>query len=316
MGTITKSTAVKDWLVTIEDQRQDLIEAAKSGNRVASAFAMADARVALIESLKDADIRARLLKITDADVAMVELANNPTDEDRVRLCAIAILSGFVPGDEQFAIFGGGYDKKAGAPKAGKLYIKEAGYRTLFGHLGIVPDVNTEHPEFVKFGTGDKRVWKVAGTAKCVYHGQQYAIDYTGENALGIPGYESDNVAGVAAKARRRLLQALWITVSPILSNEADYADDEPEHVPPKNLTAPEPKSFEDTWREEFRGAKEPVASSAKALFVAYQKRDDVALDACLADLDQMKADGRLDTRAVDSLKRFVEAIYNEWDRTK
>ena len=46
----------------------------------------------------------------------------------------------------------------------------------------------------------------------------------GEEAIGIPGYDSDNVAGIAAKARRRLLQALWIKVSPILSTD-QYDED-------------------------------------------------------------------------------------------
>ena len=72
MGTITKTVA-SGWLDRIEGSRQQLIEAAKTGNRVLAAFAQADARAELIESLKDPEVSARLLNITDPELAMVEL---------------------------------------------------------------------------------------------------------------------------------------------------------------------------------------------------------------------------------------------------
>ena len=222
MGAIVK-TNLSTWLDKIDGTRSELIEAAKSGNRVASAFAMADARVELIESLKDEIIRAKLLRMTDPDIAMVELANNPSHEDRIRVCAIAILSGFTPGDDQFAVFGGG-------KQAGKLYVKERGFRTLFSHLGVVPEVRTSHPEFMPLGTGGKKIWRVGGSASCQYQGKEYSIDWSGDNAIGIPGYDTDNVAGIAAKARRRLLQALWVMVSPILTSD-QVEDDDPDTVP-------------------------------------------------------------------------------------
>lgn len=224
MGTLTKSSShIGQWLDRIDSIRSELISTAASGNRVASAFAMADARVELFETLKNEQIQAKLLRMTDPEVCMVELANNPTRDDRVRICAIAILSGFTPGDDQFAIFGGGRNKD-GSAKPGKLYTKEAGFRKLFAHLGIVPEVKTEHPEWVEFGSSGKKCWRVGGSASCTYNGEDYSIEMTGDNRLGIPGYESDNVAGVAAKARRRLLQALWSMVSPILT--AEHSDDD------------------------------------------------------------------------------------------
>ena len=221
MGTIAK-TSIGDWLDRIDSTRNTLIESTKSGNRIASAFAMAEARCELIDSLKDESIRAKLLRITDPEIAMVELANNPTPDDRIRVCAIAILSGFTPGSDEFAVFGGG---KA----AGKLYVKERGFRVLFSHLGIVPEVRTTHPEYVPFGVNGKKVWRVGGSASATYQGKEYAVEFEGDKLLGIPGYDSDNVAGVSAKARRRILQALWVKVSPILT--ADHVDDDVETVP-------------------------------------------------------------------------------------
>jgi hypothetical protein len=215
MGELTKTNTVADWLTRIDASRNELIEAAKNGSRINAAFAMAEARVQLIESLTDENIKARLLRMTDPRINMVELANNPTDEDRIRVCAIAILSGFCPGDDQFAVFGG----KGG----GKLYTKEAGYRTLFAHLGIVPEVSVGHPEFVPLGATGKKIWRVEGKASCTYGGKEYTVAFAGAMALGLPGYESDNVAGITAKARRQILKALWTKVSPILND--DHADE-------------------------------------------------------------------------------------------
>ena len=226
---IAKTNSIGKWLDKIDATRSELISAAKSGNRVAAAFAMADARVELIESLKDETIRAKLLRMTDADIGMVELANNPSQEDRIRVCAIAILSGFTPGDDQFAVFGGGKNP-------GKLYTKERGFRTLFSHLGIVPEVRTSHPEFMPLGTSGKKIWRVGGTASCSYQGKDYEVDFSGDEMLGVPGYDSDNVAGIAAKARRRLLQALWTKVSPILTQDQGDDDDQ-DAVPVSQQTA-------------------------------------------------------------------------------
>jgi hypothetical protein len=231
MGTITTTTnnTVADWLTRIDASRNELIDAAKNGSRINAAFAMAEARVQLIESLTDENIKARLLRMTDPRINMVELANNPTDEDRIRVCAIAILSGFCPGDDQFAVFGG----KGG----GKLYTKEAGFRTLFAHLGIVPEVSVGHPEFVPLGKSGKKIWRVEGKASCFYGGKEYAVEFAGAMALGLPGYESDNVAGITAKARRQLLKALWTKVSPILND--DHAD-EVEVMPQVEVAVIEP----------------------------------------------------------------------------
>jgi len=248
MGELTTAnkSPVADWLTRIDASRNELINAARNGSRVNAAFAMAEARVALIESLKDEQIRARLLRITDPTIHMVELANNPTDEDRIRVCAIAILSGFCPGDDQFAIFGG----KTG----GKLYTKEAGFRTLFAHLGIVPELSVGHPEFVPLGNSGKKIWRVSGKASCDYGGKTYAVEFSGGASLGLPGYESDNVAGITAKARRQILKSLWAKVSPILND--DHAD-EPEILPtvePAAITQqPEP-----TQEDQHKGSLDRI----------------------------------------------------------
>ena len=224
MGEIatTQLTPVGMWTNELNRIRGDLFSNAKAGNRIMSAFAMAEARAELMQSIKQEEIKAKLLRITDPEVCMVELANSPTPEDRARVCALAILTGFVPGDNEFSIFGGG-------GKPGKLFIKESGYRTLFGQIGVIPNVRTDHPEYVPFGTTGKKVWRVGGTASCEFQGQVYGVEFGGgENGidfrLGINGYDSDNVAGIAAKARRQMLKMLWTITSPVLNS--DHADDD------------------------------------------------------------------------------------------
>lgn len=329
MGELIKQTGhLGQWLDKIDATRNDLIASAKSGNRVAAAFAMADARVELIESLKDQAIRAKLLRMTDPEIAMVELANNPNDEDRIRICAIGILSGFTPGDEQFAIFGGGFDKRANKPKPGKLYIKERGFRTLFGHLGIVPEVRTGHPTWGAYGGGDKKLWSVTGSAECSYNGENYAVEFTGESSVRIDGYDSDNTAGIAAKCRRRLLQALWTKVSPILTQDQAYdSEDELDTLPVETTTAridakpiqtedtdtryvetatPNPAtSFADKWRGLLTGIKSPANAIAADLFAAWKVSDIKSVSSIYIEKVvpvKMREEDR------DKLKAFVDAI--------
>jgi hypothetical protein len=188
---IAKDGTIEGWIERIDHSRGELIRAAETGNRVHAAFAQADARADLIESIKNEAIAAKLLRITSPEIGLVELANNPTDDDRVRIAAIALLNGFVPGDDQYAIFGGGRDRD-NKPKPGKLYIKENGFRKLFSHLGIVPQVEVGHPEFCALGTNDtkgqpKKIWQVIGRAFCTYRGQSYAVAFSKSNQSGFPG---------------------------------------------------------------------------------------------------------------------------------
>jgi hypothetical protein len=68
----------------------------------------------------------------------------------------------------------------------------------------------------------------------VHDGQTHAVTFGDkqqngvDNRVTLPGYETDNVAGISAKARRRVLQALWCKLSPILNEP--QPDDETEIV--------------------------------------------------------------------------------------
>lgn len=228
MGELTtESTGVmKAFLARVRAARENMLEAAKTGDRVWAAFADAQARTEMLTTMQQEVIAAHLLAITDAKIGMVELINNPSPEDRIRVCAMALLNGFVPGSHQFSIYGG----RGGA----SLYIKEAGYRQLFAHLGISPIVKDEFPSLAKMPNG-KSVWRVKGSASCVWQGQQFVVEFDDKNAIGIPGHDTDNIDGVASKARRRMLKMLWARVSPILNS--DGMSEDPDEVIVETLPA-------------------------------------------------------------------------------
>lgn len=234
---------MQKWTQDLASTRATMFSGIRNGDRMMMAFAKARAMKQIISTTNNERLKAELLIVTDPDVAMVELANGPTPDDRVRICAIACMTGFVPGSGEFGIFGGGKDRD-GKPKPGKLFVKEPGYRTLFAQLGVTAHVEVDHPEYVPFGTSGKKVWRVAGRAYVDVGGERYESVYKiGENGidfrLGISGYESDIIAAVSAKARRQMLKQLWSMVSPMMSE--DHADDDdviPPEVPPKIETKP------------------------------------------------------------------------------
>jgi hypothetical protein len=257
-------TVMQQWTQDLASTRSTMFSGIKTGDKLMMAFAKARAMQQILSTTKNERLKAELLIVTDPDVAMVELANNPTPDDRVRICAIACMTGFVPGSGEFGIFGGGNDKN-GKAKPGKLFVKEAGYRTLFAQLGVVAHVEVDHPEYVPFGTSGKKVWRVAGRAHVEVNGEHHeAVYQIGSNGidfrLGISGYESDIIASVTAKARRQMLKQLWTMVSPMLSE--DHADDD--DVLPQNTDQPAAitqqieKQPEPTQEEQHKGSLDRI----------------------------------------------------------
>jgi len=226
--TDSSETVMQTWTQDLAATRASMFSGIKTGDKIMMAFAKARAMQQILKTTQNERLKAELLIVTDPDVAMVELAHNPTPEDRVRICAIACMTGFVPGSGEYGIFGGGKDRD-GKAKPGKLFVKEPGYRTLFAQLGCVAHVEVDHPEYVAFGTSGKKVWRIAGRAYVDVADQRHEVTYeVGKNGidfrLGISGYESDIIASVTAKARRQMLKQLWSIVSPMLCD--DHADED------------------------------------------------------------------------------------------
>ena len=233
---ITQDESVAQWLKTVDSARSSIVEAVKSGNRFNAAMAEAKAKLALIKAAKDPQIAGDLLAVTDPDIAMVEMVNDPSEQQRIRIGAIAMLQGFVPGKKQFSIYGGGW--KDGKERPATLYLKEAGYRTLFAQFGVVPQVEAGHAELHEFDAVDKygkkkKLWRISGHASCEFGGRKYDIKFGDGSEIEIAGNDSDNIAGIKAKARRAMLQILWNAASPVFTDEVDDGgiDDVPQDNP-------------------------------------------------------------------------------------
>lgn len=312
LATVKDNQHLTGWLSRVGSAQQMWLSAIQGDDQLRLAFAEAEAKMILIESL-DEKVSAYLLRFCDPRLSMVEIVNNPTNEEKIRITAMAILTGLVPGNEDFAVFGG----KGGA----KLYIKENGYRKLFARLNgaTPPDVSTGHPVFTDLGTG-KKVWRVSGVASCEVNKKPYEVERTGDYAIGIPGYDSDNVAGIAAKAQRRLLQLLWKKVVNVGIDDAVDEDETPAASvivqEPKQIEAPaepaaaataQPETQAQIWAKEWKHFAEANGSDHAALQIARRMREATNVDdlsAISLEADQLKTEKALDQRTYQKIGHY------------
>ena len=278
--------------------KQTWIDAVNSSDSLRIAFAESRAKRLLLESLTDAVVSAELLAFCSPELAMTEIIGNVQDRDKVRITAMAILTGFAPGNDEYAIFGG--------KGAAKLYVKEQGYRVLFSRLSACssPDVKTGHPTFGKLGS-DKQVWLVEGEASCVRHGVSHVVQCVGEWAVGIPGHATDNIDGIKAKARRRLLQLLWKKVSSAALGDSEDEYQQPDAVVVRPAVieqhdTPAQAPATDTWAAEADRIKSPRAQDAWAALV--QAANAERIDAIMDGVKKIDATGK----EKDALARFAD----------
>jgi len=214
---------VKGFMTQASASQRAIIGSINCDDPLMAAFAQADARRAIICAASK-EIKVYLAAIADPRIGMVEVVDatdgRPHDESIADVMCIAFMNGFVPGRDQFSVFG----KR---DRTAQLYVKKAGYDLWFARLEncSVPVVQHEHPHFKKFGTSDKNVWVVEGFAECVYRGTTYTVTRTGKQAIGIPGYPSDQIANVSTKTKRALLKSLWQLVSAYTLDSVDDGDD-------------------------------------------------------------------------------------------
>jgi len=210
MADLIKSTG-SQMMQTLDEARQHWLAAVAEGNPMLMAVAEADAKATMLQQIRQQQVAAMLLRFCDPELAMTEIVGNCGDGEKIRCTGLAILSGFVPGKDEYAIFAG----KGNSPS--KVYVKENGYRKL---LGILPgcqigDVQVGFPQ-IETLDGGVEVWSVAGRADCTVDGRKISVEAAGQFSIRLPVKRSrqdssviDNVDGIAAKARRRLLQQLW-----------------------------------------------------------------------------------------------------------
>lgn len=223
---VIKSTA-SQMMQSLDEARQHWLAAVSEGNPMLVAVAEADAKATMLQQIRQQQVAAMLLRFCDPELAMTEIVGNCGDGEKIRCTGLAILSGFVPGRDEYAIFAG----KGNSPS--KVYVKENGYRKLLGMLPgcQIGDVQVGFPQ-IETLDGGVEVWSVPGKADCTIDGRKICVEATGQFAIRLPVKRSrqdnsviDNVDGIAAKARRRLLQQLWRKASGAgMIDDANEAD--------------------------------------------------------------------------------------------
>ena len=228
MSGIIKSTPVTELVTLCRTGRNAYLEAIRQRDEMQAAMIRADALLTAIDAANAEQVAAVLLRMAHPDAGMVEVVGEGSNREAVRVMAMALFCGFTPGKGEFAIFHG--------RAKSSLYLKDAGIRKLLVQQGCEPpQVSAHFPVQAQLKSG-LTVWSVEGEASTVYDGKTYRVQFTGAGAVKLPckffknsSDTSDNIDGIIAKARRRMLLELMRVVqsaagmTPEDSNEADDA---------------------------------------------------------------------------------------------
>ena len=228
MSGLIKSTPVTELVTLCKTGRNAYLEAIRQRDEMQAAMIRADALLTAIDAANTEQVAAVLLRMAHPDAGMVEVVGEGSNRETVRVMAMALFCGFTPGKGEFAIFHG--------RAKSSLYLKDAGIRKLLVQQGCEPpQVSAHFPVQTQLKNG-MTVWAVEGDASTVYDGKTYRVQFTGAGAVKLPckffknsSDTSDNIDGIIAKARRRMLLELMRVVqsaagmTPEDSNEADDA---------------------------------------------------------------------------------------------
>ena len=145
-----------------------------------------------------------------AEAGAIEVAGNVRGDQVLSVSKQAVTRGYLLADAagpQFAIISG----KGGAA----FLVKEAGHRHKLRQAGATQIKATAaalrmEPRVNAVGKFDM---VLAGVASCVLRGETITVERSEQMPMRLPCYESDGPDGVEAKARRRLIRDLWLTIS-------------------------------------------------------------------------------------------------------
>jgi len=145
-----------------------------------------------------------------ADAGAIEVADKVRGDQILSVSKQAVTRGYLLADAagpQFAIISG----KRGAT----FLVKEAGHRHKLRQAGATQIKATAaalrmEPRANAVGKFDM---VLTGVASCVLRGETITVERSVQMPMRLPCYESDGPDGVEAKARRRLIRDLWLTIS-------------------------------------------------------------------------------------------------------
>ena len=191
--------------------RTAYLEAIQRRDEMEAAMVRADGLLQAIDAARTEQVAAVLLRMAHQDAGLVEIVGEGSNSETVRVMAMALFCGFTPGRGEFAIFHGRVKSS--------LYLKDAGIRKLLVQQGCEPpQVSAHFPVQTQLKSG-LTVWSVEGEASTVYDGKTYRVQFSGAGSVKLPckffknsSDTSDNIDGIIAKARRRMLLELMRVV--------------------------------------------------------------------------------------------------------
>ena len=191
--------------------RNAYLEAIQRRDEMEAAMVRADGLLQAIDAARTEQVAAVLLRMAHQDAGLVEIVGEGSNNETVRVMAMALFCGFTPGKGEFAIFHGRVKSS--------LYLKDAGIRKLLVQQGCEPpQVSAHFPVQTQLKSG-LTVWSVEGEASTVYDGKTYRVQFSGAGSVKLPckffknsSDTSDNIDGIIAKARRRMLLELMRVV--------------------------------------------------------------------------------------------------------
>lgn len=211
MSTAVIKTPVMELVNLCKVGRSAYLEAIQRRDEMQAAMVRADGLLQAIDAARTEQVAAVLLRMAHPDAGLVEIVGEGTNNETVRVMAMALFCGFTPGKGEFAIFHG--------RAKSSLYLKDAGIRKLLVQQGCEPpQVSAHFPVQAQLKSG-LTVWAVEGEASTVYDGKTYRVQFSGPGSVKLPckffknsSDSSDNIDGIIAKARRRMLLELMRVV--------------------------------------------------------------------------------------------------------
>jgi hypothetical protein len=221
-------------LITAEQAKAAGAALGECCNQLATIQEVEQAQGAVVGSMYRLQAMAEIAKVLNtpaveamimfaADAGAIEVAGNVRGDQVLSVSKQAVTRGYLLADAagpQFAIISG----KGGAA----FLVKEAGHRHKLRQAGATQIKATAaalrmEPRANAVGKFDM---VLTGVASCVLKGETITVERSVQMPMRLPCYESDGPDGVEAKARRRLIRDLWLTIS---GEEATGEMMEPDH---------------------------------------------------------------------------------------
>ena len=222
----TGLTKIGGLMTVCRAGREAYLDAVKKHDEMTAAIVRSEHVASVIEAANQPDAAAVLMRLANPDLGMVEQVGEGSNREIVRVMALALFAGFTPGKGEFAIFNG--------RTKSSLYLKDAGIRRLLVQMGCTPpEVQVGFPALMDLKPG-QQVWAVDGEVSTVHGGKKYVCSFRDKNAVKLPAKffknssdTSDNIDGIIAKARRRMLLELMRVVQSAAGSLAeDDSDDD------------------------------------------------------------------------------------------